>query len=103
MLTQQTQAQAFTTREITMSTASDNALLRKPAVLSLIGISASTFYQRIKDGLFTSPIKIGVRLSGWRASEVRQLNGALIAGQADDEIRELVKRLEQDRKVQAQH
>lgn len=76
----------------------NKALLRKPAVLALTGISASTFYQRIKDGLFTSPIKIGVRLSAWPANEVEDLILAIIAGRTDDEIRDVVKRLEAARK-----
>ncbi|MDB5846352.1 MAG: phage transcriptional regulator, AlpA, partial [Rhodoferax sp.] len=80
-----------------------SALLRKPAVLSLTGMGATTLYDRIKKGLFTSPIKIGVRLSGWLAREVAELNRALAAGKTEDEIRAIVKDLEAARKAVSQH
>jgi prophage regulatory protein len=39
-------------------------------------------------------VKIGARAAGWPASEVQALNAARIAGKSDDEIRELVLKLE---------
>ena len=82
-----------------MSTAAnDSALLRKPAVLALAGFGTTTLYDRIKSGLFTQPIRIGARLSAWRASEVKAINDAIAAGLPDDEIRELVRSLEEQRK-----
>jgi len=38
-------------------------------------------------------VKIGVRVSGWPAREITAVNEALIQGQSDDEIRQLVRDL----------
>lgn len=77
----------------------DNALLRKPTVLAMVGFGTTTLYDRIKSGLFTRPIRIGARLSAWKASEVKAVNDAIAAGRSDDEIRALVKALEESRKA----
>ena len=69
------------------------AILRRPAVTALTGLSASGIYRRAKDGLFTNPVCIGVRAVGWPASEIEAINSALIAAQPDDHIRALVERL----------
>lgn len=74
-----------------------NTLLRKPSVLSMTGFGNTLLYKRINAGLFTRPIRIGTRLSAWRASEVDEINRAIIAGKSDEEIRTLVKTLENAR------
>jgi len=77
----------------------ENALLRKPTVLAMVGFGTTTLYDRIKAGLFMHPIRIGARLSAWRASEVKAVNDAIAAGKSDDEIRAIVKELEEARKA----
>lgn len=72
-------------------------ILRKPSVLSMTGFGTTTLYERIKAGLFTRPVRIGARLSAWPASEIEQINRAIVAGKADDEIRALVQLLERAR------
>jgi len=69
--------------------------LRRPQLGN--GIGRSTLYERISNGLWTRPVKLGARASAWPAHEVFALNAARIAGKPDDEIRDLVKRLEADR------
>ena len=76
-----------------------NALLRKPAVLALVGYGTKTLYDRIKSGLFPKPIRIGARLSAWRASEVVAVNDAIAAGMSNDELRAVVQALEVARKA----
>ncbi|MER2518440.1 MAG: AlpA family phage regulatory protein [Candidatus Accumulibacter phosphatis] len=78
-----------------------NSLLRAPAVLRARGRSHSGHYDDIKKGLFTHSVKIGPRAVGWPAAEVDTLNAARIAGKTDDEVRDLVAKLEAARKVQA--
>jgi prophage regulatory protein len=73
-------------------------ILRLPAVKSESGLSRSTLYLRITQGLWTKPISLGGRSVGWPASEVVTLNAARIAGKTDTEIRILVQTLEADRK-----
>ena len=45
-------------------------LLRKPEVLRIIGLSNSTFYKRIKDGVIPCGVPMGPRLKGWPASDI---------------------------------
>jgi len=72
-------------------------IFRLPTVRQESGLSRSTLYLRINQGLWTKPISLGGRAVGWPASDVSTLNNARIAGKPDNEIRELVKRLEADR------
>lgn len=74
-------------------------ILRLPAVKTESGLSRSTIYLRIKQGLFPKPIRLGERAAGWPAFEVAALNSARIAGRTDEEIRALVLKLEAARKT----
>lgn len=69
-------------------------ILRLPAVLSECGLSRSTLYLRITQGLWTKPISLGGRSVGWPSSDVSFLNAARIAGKSDQEVRQLVQSLE---------
>ena len=55
--------------------------------------STASIYQLIKKGLWTKPVNINVRSVGWPDSEILAINAARIAGQTDDQIRELVQSL----------
>ena len=74
-------------------------ILRLPAVKAETGTSRSTVYLRITQGLFTKPVSLGPRAVGWPSSEVSAINAARIAGKSDDEIRDLVMKLEAARKA----
>jgi prophage regulatory protein len=74
-------------------------ILRLPAVKSVSGLSRSTIYLRVSQGLWTPPVSLGARAVGWPSDEVEAINEARIAGGTDDEIRVLVKKLEADRKT----
>ena len=71
----------------------DSTLLRRPQVEALTGLRRASVYMRIAAGLLPGPVKIGVRVSGWPAREITAVNEALIQGQSDDELRQLVKDL----------
>lgn len=73
-------------------------MLRMPGVKSESGLSRSTIYLRIGQGLWTRPVPLGPRAVGWPSEEVAALNAARIAGKTEDEIRDLVKKLETVRK-----
>ena len=45
-------------------------ILRLPAVKDLVGLSRSSIYQRVRDGLFPAPIGLGGRCIGWIEHEV---------------------------------
>ena len=74
---------------------------RLPAVKSESGLSRSTIYLRIAQGLWTKPVSLGRRAVGWPDSEVAAINAARIAGKSEDEIRALVVKLEAARKSAA--
>lgn len=73
-------------------------ILRLPAVKSESGLSRSTIYLRVSQGLWTRPVSLGARAVGWPSDEVEAINAARIAGNTDDEIRILVKKLEAARR-----
>lgn len=66
---------------------------RLPAVQQKTGLSRSTIYLRVSEGLWTKPVSLGGRAIGWPDDETDTLIAARIAGKTDDEIRELVKAL----------
>ena len=74
------------------------AILRLPSVKAESGLSRSTIYQRIADGLFPKPVSLGARAVGWPSDEVAALNSARIAGKSDADIRLLVQQMEARRK-----
>ena len=78
-----------------------HTILRLPDVKAATGLSRSTLYLRIAQGVFTHPVSLGGRAVGWPAHEVAALNAARIAGKPDAEIRELVAKMETARKVAA--
>ncbi|MCU7871350.1 MAG: AlpA family phage regulatory protein [Candidatus Thiodiazotropha sp. (ex Lucinoma borealis)] len=76
-------------------------LLRLPTVLEKRARSRSAHYLDIQEGLFTLPVLLGARSVGWPDYEVEAINAARIAGKSDDEIRNLVIKLEAARKALA--
>lgn len=78
-----------------------NSLLRLPAVMNATGQTRSTLYLRIKQRLMTPPVKLGERCAAWPADEIAAINAARIAGKTNDELRELVAKLEQQRAAKA--
>jgi prophage regulatory protein len=78
-----------------------HTIQRLPAVKLATGLSRSTIYLRIANGVFTHPVSLGGRAVGWPAHEVAALNAARIAGKADTEICALVTQLEAARKAMA--
>jgi len=76
-----------------------HTILRLPAIKNSTGLSRSTIYLRIAQGLLTKPISLGGRAVGWPAHEVAALNAARIAGRSNDEVRDLVEKLEAARRT----
>ena len=55
--------------------------------------SNTSIYNAIRAGLFTKPVAIGQRAKAWPDYEVKAIVRARIAGQTEEQIRELVNRL----------
>jgi len=51
----------------------DSRLLRLPDVLALVPVGKSTWWQGVSDGRFPKPVKIGPRVTAWRAEDIRDL------------------------------
>jgi prophage regulatory protein len=69
-------------------------ICRMPEVKDRTGhCSDASIYNAIRDGLFTTGIAIGQRARGWPDYEVDAIITAQIAGQTNDQIRELVQSL----------
>ena len=79
-----------------------NTILRLPAVKSESGLSRSTIYLRITQGLWTKPVSLGPRAVGWPSGDVVAINAARIASKTEEEIRTLVVYLEAARKTAGQ-
>ncbi len=69
-------------------------LLRLPAVSHRLGRGRNSIYEDAADGLLTKPVKIGAQSVAWPDDEIEAIARARIAGKSDDEIRQLVVRLE---------
>jgi predicted DNA-binding transcriptional regulator AlpA len=54
-------------------------LLRKREVLRMTGLSNSTFYNRIKEGVIPQGVPIGPRLKAWPQSEISAYIATCIA------------------------
>ncbi|WP_292952968.1 AlpA family phage regulatory protein [Nitrosomonas sp.] len=74
---------------------------RRRQVEARTGLSRSTLYLYISQGLFPRPINLGPRSIGWPDYEIDAINAARIAGKSDEEIRALVARLVAARKTMA--
>lgn len=53
-----------------IQTHSEPKILRRPQVQQRTGLSRSTLYQYIKDGMFPRSISLGPRSVGWLESDV---------------------------------
>lgn len=59
--------------------------------------SNSTIYGAVRLGLFTRPIRIGERASGWPDYECEAIVNARIQGKGKEEIKALVNKLHSNR------
>lgn len=69
-------------------------ILRIPAVATEMGYRSHTsVYTAIHAGLLTHPVRISRRSVGHPSAEIQAINLARIAGQSDEQIRQLVIKL----------
>lgn len=71
---------------------------RKPWVLKQLKCSNSTLYNRMDNKLFVPPVSLCGRMVAWIESEVNSILAAMAAGKSNDEIKELVSILVEQRK-----
>jgi predicted DNA-binding transcriptional regulator AlpA len=61
----------------------ETGFIRLPAVLSLIPVSKTTWWQGCKSGRFPAPVKLGPRTTCWKVTEIRALIAKLAGGAHD--------------------
>lgn len=51
----------------------ETGFIRLPAVLNHIPVSKSTWWAGVKSGRYPKPVKLGERITAWRAEDIRAL------------------------------
>jgi prophage regulatory protein len=67
------------------------AILRRIQVEQEVGLKRSTIYQRMQEGTFPRPIRLGERAVGWRASDIEHFledPAGYRVSASDDEVRD---------------
>ncbi len=77
-------------------------MMRQQPAMAKTGERRSTFNSKVNFGLITKPIFISPRVKVWPEHELEAINKAWLAGYNEDQIRELVKKLEADRSQYAE-
>lgn len=54
-------------------TTTTGGFLRLPEVLKLIPVSRSTWWAAVASGRFPKPVKLGPRITAWRAEDIQLL------------------------------
>lgn len=65
-------------------------IIRLDEAKNILGLSKSSFYNRIKEGALPSPINLGGRAVGWVEEEISTILNAMIAGKSQSEVKSLV-------------
>jgi predicted DNA-binding transcriptional regulator AlpA len=60
----------------------ETGFVRLPQILKLIPVGESTWWARVKAGIYPKPVKLGERTSAWRAEDIRALIEQLSNNQA---------------------
>jgi prophage regulatory protein len=76
-------------------------VLRKPEIKPLNGLSNTSYFEQIRNGLCVPFFSIGARAVGVFEHEVLAVVAARAAGKNDDEIRAIVKSLVKQREQSA--
>ena len=76
-------------------------ILRLPLTCEVTGRKPGAHYLDIKAGLMVPGVRIGANAVGWPDYELEAINRAKIAGATEDEIRALVRKLIEARKLAA--
>jgi prophage regulatory protein len=60
-----------TPKRPTRATVPETGFMRKPAVLSVVPMSATSLWRACKRGAFPAPVRLSERITAWRAEDVR--------------------------------
>lgn len=63
----------------------DDKILRLPAVSEAVGLTRSSIYRLMDEGLFPRPLKLSPRSVGWRHSVIEKwINDRMVATSKND-------------------
>lgn len=62
------------------SLGSQERFIRLPDVLKLIPVSRSSWWAGVKSGKYPKSVKLGLRTTAWRSSEIESLIQSIIGG-----------------------
>lgn len=79
----------------------NTSIIRKPEIMVATGLNNTSQFYHIKNGTLPPYIKLGPRSVGLMKFEVDAVMAARAAGHTDDQIRELVCKLVENRKAKA--
>lgn len=63
----------------TTPTLPEHGFVRLRTVLAVIPVSKTTWWEGVKSGRYPKPVKLGTRMTAWRALDIRQLIAELEA------------------------
>ena len=72
-------------------------ILRISDVVNASGVSKTSWYKGVSDGIYPQSINLGGRSKGWVASEVHTVLKAIICGMKQEDIKKLVIELSNQR------
>jgi prophage regulatory protein len=77
-------------------------LVPKGEALRIAGYSNTTYHEHVKAGLMVAPVKVGARAVVLPSDELEAIVAARVAGLGKDDLRALVSKLHENRKVSLQ-
>lgn len=51
----------------------ETGYVRLPSILAVVPVCSTTWWEGVKNGRFPAPIKLGPRITAWRAEDIREL------------------------------
>ena len=51
----------------------ETGFVRLPQILAVLPVSKSTWWAGVRDGRYPQPVKLGPRITAWRAEDIRTL------------------------------
>ena len=58
----------------------EEGFVRLPQILSIIPVSASTWWRGVRSGKHPRPVRLSARTSAWRVEDIRKLIDSLSKG-----------------------
>lgn len=52
---------------------SQSGFMRLPAVLKVIPVSKSTWWEKVRQGVYPQPVKLAPRITAWRVADIYSL------------------------------